>query len=122
MSTINSEKDSPLGQTVLPPEPFPFFENPRFPPTLYMRHVRHLSVKGPSLLANQWVQRSEEGHWVEEEYFQESKNLLEKVEEDLYQGTFNIWQLWIERRHLTVSYIGEAITVPVSVVQCQYGG
>ena len=51
-----------------------------------MRHVRHLSVKGPSLLANQWVQRSEEGHWVEEEYFQESKNLLEKVEEDLYQG------------------------------------
>ena len=67
------------------------------------------------------VQRSEEGHWVEEEYFQESKNLLEKVEEDLYQGTFNIWQLWIERRHLTVSYIGEA-TVPVSVVQCQYGG
>ncbi len=87
-----------------------------------MRHVRHLSVKGPSLLANQWVQRSEEGHWVEEEYFQESKNLLEKVEEDLYQGTFNIWQLWIERRHLTVSYIGEAITVPVSVVQCQYGG
>ena len=45
-----------------------------------MRHVRHLSVKGPSLLANQWVQRSEEGHWVEEEYFQESKNLLEKVE------------------------------------------
>ena len=87
-----------------------------------MRHVRHLSVKGPSLLANQWVQRSEEGHWVEEECFQESKNLLEKVEEDLYQGTFNIWQLWIERRHLTVSYIGEAITVPVSVVQCQYGG
>ena len=69
----------------------------------------------------QWDQRSEEGHWVEEEYFQESKNLLEKVEEDLYQGTFNIWQLWIERRHLTVSYIGEA-TVPVSVVQCQYGG
>ena len=63
---------------------------------------------------------------MEEEYFQESKNLLEKVEEDLYQGTFNretfnIWQLWIERRHLTVSYIGEA-TVPVSVVQCQYGG
>ena len=80
-----------------------------------MRHVRHLSVKGPSLLANQWVQRSEEGHWGEEEYF------LEYVEEDLYQGTFNIWQLWIERRHLTVSYIGEA-TVPVSVVQCQYGG
>ena len=38
------------------------------------------------MLANQWVQRSEEGHWVEEEYFQESKNLLEKVEEDLYQG------------------------------------
>ena len=75
------------------------------------------------MLANQWVQRSEEGHWVEEEYFWESKNLLEKVEEDLYQGTFNIWQLWIERRHLTVSYIGEAI-VPVStlsVVQCQYG-
>ena len=36
MSTINSEKDSPLGQTVLPPGPFPFFENPRFfPPTLY---------------------------------------------------------------------------------------
>ena len=36
MSTINSEKDSPLGQTVLPPEPFPFFENPRyFFPTLY---------------------------------------------------------------------------------------
>ena len=32
MSTINSEKDSPLGQTVLPPEPFPFFENPRFSP------------------------------------------------------------------------------------------
>jgi len=47
--------------------------------------------------------------------------LLEYVEEDLYQGTFNIWQLWIEKRHLTVSYIGEA-TVPVSVVQCQYGG
>ena len=40
-----------------------------------MCHVRHLSVKGPSLLANQWVQRSEEGHWVEEEYFQESKKL-----------------------------------------------
>ena len=30
MSTINAEKDSPLGQTVLPPEPFPFFENPRY--------------------------------------------------------------------------------------------
>ena len=76
------------------------------------------------MLANQWVQRSEEGHWVEEEYFQESKNLLEKVEEDLYQGTFNILQLWIERRNLAVSYIGEA-TGPVStlsVVQCQYGG
>ena len=38
------------------------------------------------MLADQWVQRSEEGHWVEEEYFQESKNLLEKVEEDLNQG------------------------------------
>ena len=38
------------------------------------------------MLADQWVQRSEEGLWVEEEYFQESKNLLEKVEEDLYQG------------------------------------
>ena len=25
MSTINCEKDTPLGQTVLPPEPFPFF-------------------------------------------------------------------------------------------------
>ena len=30
MSTINAEKDSPLGQTVLPLKPFPFFENPRF--------------------------------------------------------------------------------------------
>ena len=66
------------------------------------------------MLADQWVQRSEEGLWVEEEYFQESKNLLEKVH----------WQLWIERRNLAVSYIGEA-TGPVStlsVVQYQYGG
>ena len=73
------------------------------------------------MLADQWVQRSEEGLWVEEEYFQESKNLLEKVEEDLNQGH---WQLWIERRNLAVSYLGEA-TGPVSklsVVQCQYGG
>ena len=30
MSTTNYEKDNPLGQTVLPPEPFPFFENPRY--------------------------------------------------------------------------------------------
>ena len=30
MSTRDSEKDSLLGQTVLPPEPFPFFENTRF--------------------------------------------------------------------------------------------
>ena len=35
MSTINAEKDSPLGQTVLPPEPFPFFENPQFFPTSF---------------------------------------------------------------------------------------
>ena len=41
------------------------------------------------MLADQWVQRSEEGHWVEEEYFQESKNLLEKVEEDLNQGAWS---------------------------------
>ena len=37
MSTINCEKDNPLGQTVLPPEPFLFFENPRFfVTTLYL--------------------------------------------------------------------------------------
>ena len=33
MSTINCEKDNPLGQTVLPPEPFLFFRY--FFPTLY---------------------------------------------------------------------------------------
>ena len=32
MCTINCEKDSPLGQTGFPPEPFPFFENHRFFP------------------------------------------------------------------------------------------
>ena len=32
MITTNCEKDNPLGQTVLPPESFPFCENPRFFP------------------------------------------------------------------------------------------
>ena len=74
------------------------------------------------MLADQWVQRSEEGHWVEEEYFQESKNLLEKVEEDLNQGALAAVDR--EEELGCVVYIGEA-TGPVSmlsVVQCQYGG
>ena len=42
MCFINSEKDSPLGQTVLPPEPFPFFENPRFFTHPLQSHIWHL--------------------------------------------------------------------------------
>ena len=66
-------------------------------------------------MADQWVQRSEEGHWVEEEYFQESKNLLEKVEEDLNQGALAAVDR--EEELGCVVYIGEA-TGPVQCPRC----
>ena len=91
-------------------------------------YIPHLSVKGPSLLADQCSGSRgvmTDTGWRRNTSWNSNTSRSLKTCWRRWRRicTRGHWQLWIERRNLAVSYLGEA-TGPMStlsVVQCQHG-